>query len=79
MADGWKCPNCGKAHGPHVDTCPAAATSPEVRPLLPDAPLPAIPTGPRTWPFGAPWRPYIRAACVTPSVSAAPLGIQIWN
>jgi hypothetical protein len=22
MAEGWKCPNCGKAHGPHVDTCP---------------------------------------------------------
>ena len=22
MTEGWKCPNCGKAHGPHVDTCP---------------------------------------------------------
>lgn len=22
MSEGWKCPNCGKAHGPHVDTCP---------------------------------------------------------
>lgn len=22
MNQGWKCPNCGKAHGPHVDTCP---------------------------------------------------------
>ena len=22
MRDGWKCPNCGKAHGPHVATCP---------------------------------------------------------
>jgi len=19
---GWLCPSCGKAHGPHVDTCP---------------------------------------------------------
>ena len=19
---GWMCPQCGKAHGPHVDTCP---------------------------------------------------------
>lgn len=24
MQQGWKCPNCGKAHGPHVDTCPEA-------------------------------------------------------
>lgn len=21
-ATGWKCPHCGRAHGPHVDTCP---------------------------------------------------------
>lgn len=20
---GWKCPNCGKAHGPQMQTCPA--------------------------------------------------------
>ena len=22
MSKGWLCPQCGKAHGPHVDTCP---------------------------------------------------------
>lgn len=22
MSDGWKCPNCGKAHPIWVDTCP---------------------------------------------------------
>lgn len=22
MTEGWKCPNCGKAHAPHIDTCP---------------------------------------------------------
>ena len=22
MSEGWKCPNCGGAHGPHVDSCP---------------------------------------------------------
>jgi uncharacterized OB-fold protein len=21
--EGWKCPNCGKAHGPQMQTCPA--------------------------------------------------------
>lgn len=26
MSDGWKCPNCGKTHGPHVDTCPGGGT-----------------------------------------------------
>lgn len=22
MNTGWNCPACGRAHGPHVDTCP---------------------------------------------------------
>ncbi len=22
MNEGWKCPACGKAHAPHVQTCP---------------------------------------------------------
>lgn len=26
MREGWKCPHCGKAHGPHVDTCPGGGT-----------------------------------------------------
>lgn len=25
MDQGWKCPNCGKAHAPHVLTCPEPA------------------------------------------------------
>ena len=25
MNEGWKCPNCGKAHAPHVQTCPEPA------------------------------------------------------
>lgn len=24
MTTGWLCPKCNSAHGPHVDTCPAA-------------------------------------------------------
>lgn len=28
MKEGWKCPNCGKAHAPHVQTCPENATLP---------------------------------------------------
>jgi hypothetical protein len=39
MTEGWKCPNCGKAHGPHVDTCPEpgglAPTFPPYRPRVP--------------------------------------------
>lgn len=26
MREGWKCPSCGKAHGPHIDTCPGGRT-----------------------------------------------------
>jgi len=22
VSEGWKCPHCGKAHGPQVETCP---------------------------------------------------------
>lgn len=25
MTQGWNCPNCGKAHAPHVQTCPEPA------------------------------------------------------
>ena len=25
MNQGWSCPNCGKAHAPHVQTCPEVA------------------------------------------------------
>lgn len=25
MTEGWKCPNCGKAHAPDVKTCPDPA------------------------------------------------------
>lgn len=25
MSEGWKCPNCGKAHAPQVLTCPEPA------------------------------------------------------
>lgn len=39
MREGWKCPNCGKAHGPHVDTCPEtvspiAAPQPVIIPTI---------------------------------------------
>lgn len=27
MATGWQCPNCGKAHPPHVQTCPVKERS----------------------------------------------------
>lgn len=27
---GWICPQCGNAHGPHVDTCPAAGLKPVI-------------------------------------------------
>lgn len=29
---GWSCPNCGKAHGPDVQTCPDAAREPAPTP-----------------------------------------------
>lgn len=25
---GWNCPQCGGAHGPHVDTCPVGVGKP---------------------------------------------------
>lgn len=53
MREGWKCPNCGKAHGPHVDTCPETAQVVIVGlPPVVTRP-PAQPTGPRiiTQPF----------------------------
>ena len=31
MSDGWRCPCCGSAHGPHVDTCPVGASSARVQ------------------------------------------------
>lgn len=33
MDEGWKCPNCGKAHGPMVQTCPEPAT-PDFRSIV---------------------------------------------
>lgn len=35
MREGWKCPNCGKAHGPHIATCP--------EPAAPELPEQAVP------------------------------------
>lgn len=32
MSEGWKCPACGGAHGPHVDTCPVKTAAPNVWP-----------------------------------------------
>lgn len=28
MNEGWKCPNCGKAHAPDVKTCPDPRINP---------------------------------------------------
>lgn len=34
---GWSCPNCGKAHAPHIDTCPEPAqAAPWAYPLWPE-------------------------------------------
>lgn len=60
---GWMCPQCGKAHGPHVDTCPTVTTTsnktiplPEVRPWpSPSNPHEAEPWGPYS---PEPWNPY---------------------
>lgn len=35
---GWKCPNCGKAHGPHVNTCPGISTPSTIPGLVPYEP-----------------------------------------
>jgi hypothetical protein len=53
MSFGWKCPNCGKAHGPHVQTCPEPAAptrvigtpypSPTSVPRLPNPMDPLLP------------------------------------
>lgn len=40
---GWKCPNCGKAHAPHVETCPEPNTDCIGKPL----PRPVVRPG--TW------------------------------
>lgn len=61
IARGWMCPACGKAHGPHVNTCPehAAAPATPMQPLpnwtLPNPP-PVIPsvTLPNVFP-APPW------------------------
>lgn len=41
---GWMCPSCGRAHGPHVDTCPGPqqAVSPGL-PTIPNWTWPAQP------------------------------------
>lgn len=45
MPKGWQCPNCGKAHGPHVDTCPEPRVlDPVVPPVWPPTTSPSIPT-----------------------------------
>ena len=45
---GWLCPQCSRAHGPHVDTCPTYGLNP-INPFPPSFPG-SIP--------GAPMRPY---------------------
>lgn len=42
MREGWKCPNCGRAHWPHIDTCPGGTGGVEFIP--PPAPYPYTPT-----------------------------------
>lgn len=75
MSDGWKCPNCGKAHGPHIDTCPAPASAPVLSPLRvsihvsPGAPMPTFPNL-----VDYPWQPYVGPTC-----SGAVAGTSVWN
>jgi len=33
---GWMCPQCGKAHGPHIDTCPTQTVKQGGAPLRHD-------------------------------------------
>lgn len=46
MAEGWRCPNCGKAHAPSVMTCPEPASALYPPNGLPDKKLLARPYGP---------------------------------
>jgi hypothetical protein len=46
MSFGWKCPNCGKAHGPHVQTCPEPAATRVIGIPLTETGMPFIPPNP---------------------------------
>lgn len=37
LGPGWQCPNCGKAHGPQVATCPEEPTGGSLRERLKSA------------------------------------------
>jgi hypothetical protein len=43
MTEGWKCPNCGKAHAPSVLTCPEEPSKVSPTPVT-------TPYFPTTWP-----------------------------
>lgn len=58
---GWMCPSCGKAHGPHIDTCPESSA----RVAPPHFAPPLFPPLPPVWPEPSKWVPPI-----TPWVSA---------
>lgn len=36
---GWLCPSCGKAHGPHIATCPEAVGGVPMWPLMTSPPF----------------------------------------
>lgn len=69
---GWLCPQCNKAHGPHVDTCPEGGegTIRREEPLTwrPTDPLPIWMPSPTTDPYFPMWPdPFITTCVSVPS------------
>jgi len=66
MNEGWKCPNCGKAHAPHIETCPEQSTyapyDPVDRDVMTDWTSPFIHPVP-TWPYVTPHPSWFYTTC----------------
>lgn len=75
---GWLCPQCNKAHGPHVDTCPSGDggtffPTPVIVPTIWPSPT-TIP-----YPTTAPWSPPFITTCQASVLPKQYSNVQIWN
>ena len=79
-AKGWLCPSCGRAHAPHVETCPVLTITssspyepPMVKPVLPADRIFRTPAAPGWVPPSA--SDNIASSAVRFGVGGAPLPI----
>lgn len=65
MSMGWQCPHCGRAHAPHVLTCPKPA-APSLRPASPLQPTLAPWSAPRAPGDEPPFWPLVTCTDIHP-------------